>query len=239
MSELGPETRRLLELAREGDEPDLADEHRVRRSLARRVAADAAAAALGLGGAKSAAAAGLGKPITLGLVGLGVVLGLVYGLRVPSRPTPSAEQPAFGPAPSLSATSGAWAVAAGAAEAPSSSSPQPSATVSLSRSASTARLNPMPEPPSDADPLQAETAALRSAQRAIRSGQPARALALILEQDITYRGGVLGQERAAARIFALCDLGRPEEARAEARRFAKQWPRSPLLGRVQSGCGAP
>jgi hypothetical protein len=117
--------------------------------------------------------------------------------------------------------------------------PEPSATVSLTRSAPTVRLNPVPEPPSDVDPLQAETAALRRAQRAIRSGDPERALALIREQDATYRGGALAQERAAARIFALCDLGRTEEARAEIRRFGRQWPRSPLLSRVQSGSCAP
>jgi outer membrane protein assembly factor BamD (BamD/ComL family) len=111
--------------------------------------------------------------------------------------------------------------------------------VSLTRSAPTARLNPVPEPPSDVDPLQAETAALRSAQRAIRSGDPERALALIREQDATYRRGALAQERAAARIFALCDLGRTEEARTETRRFARQWPRSPLLSRIQSGSCAP
>jgi hypothetical protein len=244
MSEMGPETRRLLELGRHGDDPEVADEHRVGRSLARRLGAEAAAAAVGVGAAKSAAGAtaGLGKLIALGVVGLGVVLGLAYGLLVPSRPTRASSEQAgvTSSQASASATAGAArGVSSEAAVAPSGLVPEPSATVSLTRSASTARLNPVPEPPSGLDPLQAETAALRSAQRAIRSGDPARALALIREQDATYRGGALGQERAAARIFALCDLGRTEEARAEARRFARQWPRSPLLGRVQSGSCAP
>jgi hypothetical protein len=241
MSEMGPETRRLLELARHADDPEVADEHRIGRSLARRLGAEAAAAAVGVGGVKSAAGASLGKVIALGVVGLGVILGLAYGLVVASRPAPTnATEP--GSAASVaaaSATSGARAVSSELASAPSSLAPEPSATVPLTRSAPTARLNPVPEAPSDVDPLRAETAALRSAQRAIRSGDPERALGLIREQDATYRGGALAQERAAARIFALCDLGRTEEARAEIRRFGRQWPRSPLLSRIQSGACAP
>ena len=241
MSEMGPETRRLVELARQADDPQLGDELRVGRSLARRLAAEAAAAAVGVGAARSAAGAGLGKVVTLGVVGLGVVLGLVYGLVVPSRPTPTnaAEPGVTSSVAAASATSGTRAASTEVVPAPSSLAPETSAPVSLTRSAPPARLNPVPEPPSDVDPLQAETAALRSAQRAIRSGDPERALALIREQDATYRSGALAQERAAARIFALCDLGRTEEARAEIRRFARQWPRSPLLSRIQSGSCAP
>ncbi len=241
MSEMGPETRRLLELARDADDPQVTDEHRVGRSLARRLGAEAAAAAAGVGAVKSAAAASLGKVIALGVVGLAATLGLAYALLVPSHPRPTTAAQAL-PARSVMAAltvSSARAVSSEVAPAPSSLAGEPSATVSTARSAPTAHLNPVPEPPSDVDPLRAETTALRSAQRAIRSGDPEQALALIREQDVTYRGGALAQERAAARIFALCDLGRTEEARAEIRRFGRQWPRSPLLGRIQSGACAP
>jgi hypothetical protein len=241
MSEMGPETRRLLELARHADDPQVGDEHRIGRSLARRLGAEAAAAAVGVGAVKSAAGASLGKVIALGVVSLGVVLGLAYGLVAASRPasTDAAEPRSTSAVAAASSTSATRAVSSEVAPAPSSLAPEPSATAALTRSAPTARLNPVPEAPSDVDPLQAETAALRNAQRAIRSGEPERALALIREQDATYRGGALAQERAAARIFALCDLRRTEEARAEIRRFARQWPRSPLLSRIQSGACAP
>jgi len=52
--------------------------------------------------------------------------------------------------------------------------------------------------------------------------------------------GTLTQERLGSRIFALCALGRVSEARAEARRFEKSAPRSPLLTRIHASCaGSP
>jgi hypothetical protein len=89
------------------------------------------------------------------------------------------------------------------------------------------------------DPLQAETAALREAQRVLRSGDPARAIALIDEQDSAYRSGALGQERAAARVYALCALGNVAQAHSDAQQFARRWPRSPMLSRVRAACGSP
>ncbi len=92
---------------------------------------------------------------------------------------------------------------------------------------------------SGVDPLQAETAALREAQRVLRSGDPARAIALIDEQNSVYRSGALGQERAAARVYALCALGNVTQAHSEAQQFARRWPRSPMLSRVRAACDSP
>lgn len=94
-------------------------------------------------------------------------------------------------------------------------------------------------PRSVVDPLQAETAALREAQRAMRSSDPARALSLVNAQDVVYASGALAQERAAARVYALCALGSLAQARSQAQDFAQRWPRSPMLGRVRAACSAP
>jgi len=86
------------------------------------------------------------------------------------------------------------------------------------------------------DALGEETAALREAQAALRAGRPDRALALVREQDVRFRKGSLEQERAAARVLALCEIGRKAEARRSAREFETKWPRSPLLARVRGAC---
>lgn len=92
------------------------------------------------------------------------------------------------------------------------------------------------EPATPSDRLASETAALRSVQGALRSGNPAHALDLIDQQNAQYSDGALSQERAAARIFALCSLRRSAEAHAEIKRFMQRWPRSPMLGRVRDAC---
>jgi hypothetical protein len=112
------------------------------------------------------------------------------------------------------------------------------------RRAATAKFEPLPDLATAAtdpnvDPLQAETAALREAQRALRVGDPATAISLTLKQDAIFQAGALGQERAAVRIFALCATGNASKARSEANDFIRRWPRSPMLSRVRSACDIP
>ena len=44
------------------------------------------------------------------------------------------------------------------------------------------------------------------------------------------------EERAAARVFALCAAGRLDEGRAAAERFQKRYPGSLLTERVRQAC---
>jgi outer membrane protein assembly factor BamD (BamD/ComL family) len=85
--------------------------------------------------------------------------------------------------------------------------------------------------------LAEETALLRQAHAAIESGDGARALALLDQHARTYPSGALGEERDAARVFALCAASRAAEARREADRFLATHPRSPLAPRVRASCG--
>jgi hypothetical protein len=116
-------------------------------------------------------------------------------------------------------------------------------TVTPSRRSATAQFEPLPEAPAasdpNIDPLQAETAALREAQRALRAGDAASAISLTKKQDTVFQAGSLGQERAAVRIFALCAIGNVVQARSDATDFIRRWPRSPMLSRVRSACDAP
>jgi hypothetical protein len=65
---------------------------------------------------------------------------------------------------------------------------------------------------------------------------PTRALALLDEQDRTFVRGVLREERAAARVLALCAAQRTGEARQSAESFVRRYPASPLRARVLAAC---
>lgn len=84
--------------------------------------------------------------------------------------------------------------------------------------------------------LRDEGRALAQVQSALSEHRGADALRLLELHGKSFEGGALAQERAAARIFALCELGRRGEARAAAEGFAHAWPDSPLLGRVLTTC---
>jgi hypothetical protein len=105
--------------------------------------------------------------------------------------------------------------------------PQPSRAEAPSLPRST---NPAPET------FGAETDALGTALAALRDRRPAEALAALDAQDSLYGQGVLGEERAASRIDALCALGRRAEARAAAARFLADHPHSLLAPRVAAAC---
>lgn len=84
--------------------------------------------------------------------------------------------------------------------------------------------------------LGSEVALLGEAQRRLRSGDARGALDALDEHARRFGGGALGPEREAARILALCKLGRRDEARALADRFLASAPSSPLSQRVREAC---
>jgi hypothetical protein len=92
------------------------------------------------------------------------------------------------------------------------------------------------------DDLAAQLDLLREVHAALRARQADRALALLDRYDRTVRAGPLDEEAQAARVSALCQLGRQADARGALARFAERWPGSVLTTRLQSGCfagGAP
>ncbi len=257
MNDLSPRARRFIARTRSGDDPCPADEHRVGRELERRIASGAVAVGIAASAAKAAGAAtvGWGKALVWVTVGLGAT---VAALELRSG------SPVTSPLPAVSTSAGeiARAVPSSRAEiervdpAPvASANPRLRETPSAPRDQSSsvdpalpssmappvARFDVLPEPVSSvasSDRLAAETAALRMAQQAMRSGRPAETLALLDQQDALYARGALAQERAAARVMALCQLGNVSAGRTAAQAFEQRWPRSPLLGRVRTACDA-
>ena len=239
MNGLSPEARSIIEAARGGDEPTSDDRKRIRTSLVVRLGAGAAAAGattvrrVGRGGGWSheghrGGTAGRhvseGNRVNLAVsaIGLGA-----YVMRAPSS-----EQ---GPAPIQAAASVSSQPVVAPSSEPEPKQPEPRATAEGSASPP-ARAWISPEVPSeDTSPhLADEVEALREAHTALREGRAGEAME-VLDQDAAPSSG-LEQERAAMRVFALCRLGKTQEAQSQAKAFLAQWPKSPHAARVRTAC---
>jgi hypothetical protein len=248
MNELGPEAREIMDAGRAGDEPTDRDRTRVRASVLRAIAAGGVIGVASTA-AETSAAAGLKAgavatwKLAVGLLLAGAVAGtgtVVAVSRARGETPPHAvavaavtaapAQPPADPAPEAP-------VVSPAAPAPPPAAPQP-APIALSaapRAGTASAAPPAPQAKLE-DTLAAENQGLREAHAAMQGGDPARALALLDEQQA--KGSLLREEREAARVLALCQLGRVDEGRAAAARFLQESPRSPLADRVRAACPA-
>jgi hypothetical protein len=243
MSQLGPKARRLFELARQQDEPSATTLRRVEASIASRLVRTAAIAAVSTTATKAAATAGLTLPwikvITVASLTATLAGASWWGVRsrsdtlsrqaaVASVSRPSAPLPSA--LPELSASKGV------------AEDPQPAvATVPTPLVPRTVKSRALPAVSSASvldhdDPLHAEIRDLRVAQQALRQGEGTRVLALLDQQDRGYVRGAMQEERTAARVLALCQIGRVDEARAAAEGFEQRWPKSSLMARLRNSC---
>ena len=129
----------------------------------------------------------------------------------------------------------AWIANAPGGESPPAARDAPA---TLESAPVAARLLEAPHAPAEPTTIEAETWLVRSALQARRAGDGARALHLLDEYALAYPNGVLAEEGAAERVFALCDLGRMQEARAASAEFTRTRPRSMLSERVRASCAA-
>jgi hypothetical protein len=85
--------------------------------------------------------------------------------------------------------------------------------------------------------LAAETALLRDADRALRAGDTATALARLDEDAARFPHGVLAPERAGERLVVLCEVGAADPRAVS--QFLAARAGSPLAARVRRACAAP
>ncbi len=249
MRALKAETKALLDLGREGDDPsdELINQNRSR------LAAKIGGAALGTGvvigtasQAAAASAAGAWVSTKLGLAGIVSGLFLVGGAGLGAYALFGAE-PAARPSaqPAVSAASQSHPkrpkVAKVEREVARETAPQASGSAREPIGAAP------PEPPrssstSAATPenhsIQHELKLIRAAQRHLHRNEPRAALARLAEHARRFPSGVLSEEREASRVFALCQLGDVVGARARAKRFVQRSPNSPFVERVRASCRA-
>ena len=91
--------------------------------------------------------------------------------------------------------------------------------------------------PGASDSLPEEVRLLSKAEQQLSAGRDDDALRTLGEHERRFPGGVLAEERMAARVQALCALGRATEARADLARLARAYPQSPHLDRARKFCG--
>lgn len=89
-------------------------------------------------------------------------------------------------------------------------------------------------PPARPATLALELSVLRQAREALRAGRGADVLVLLDQYESAFRAGALEEEARTARVAALCQLGREDEARLEMTAIARRWPNSPAATRL--GC---
>lgn len=125
---------------------------------------------------------------------------------------------------------------------PAPATPSPSATVTAvpgaslggsSRSSARGRVDA--EAPS-AETLAQELALLDDASAAVSRGEPAQALEVLAEHARRFPHGQLEDARRATRVQALCNLGRTEDARAEAAALRRDHPESAVAARTEKTC---
>ncbi len=223
------------------------------------VGTTAAGAGVGVAGASGAAGASVAGAATIAApLGIGMKLLLAFGAATavgvgavsyvestPPAPTVIAAPPSV-VAPRDPSRVAPIAPPSALPVAPASAAPAASTASTASASASVSALasNAPPSAPAapavstaSTDAIDRELGLIREAQLALQSGNGARALVLLDEHARRFPAGSLGEEREAARVFALCSLGRTSEARAAADRFLAAFPRSPQAARVRSSCG--
>jgi hypothetical protein len=90
--------------------------------------------------------------------------------------------------------------------------------------------------PNAASTVAEELRLVRAAQAQLSAGRAEGALATLAEHARLYPQGALREERAAARVLALCALGRGEQAKREADAFVRVAPHSPYAGGLRRPC---
>jgi hypothetical protein len=120
---------------------------------------------------------------------------------------------------------------------PTSALPDKPAPPEASPAEKRAAVSPRPAD-SRSDSLAQEVAILSRAGAELHGGRAQAALTVLEEHQRKFPGGVLTQERTAARVQALCALGRTKEAQAELARLARVSPNSPHEARARKACGS-
>lgn len=248
MSRLSPEAEQLVRAGRSALRSSDADRERVFGGLLQREAGNLETEQ-GMQEPSHTPAAVRATPwkIMSMVVGLGVA---GAGLFFTVRPQPPASRQVPGPA-AVSTSQPAPAVlpvpsppvdiAAAAPTQPVSAPPSLVGELREESLAATPRVPPvrsLPSKPRSADSLADEVALLSRASVELHAARPAAALEVLDEHERRFPKGLLTQERAAARVRALCALGRTEEARAELARLARTDPGSPHLARWAQGCAS-
>ena len=251
--ELDAEARDLLLLARDARTPSAEDKARIERRLALALGASAAAAvsasaAPAAASTSLAAKAGSAALLKWTLLSCAVITAGAAGYvllspapvpqhaaaAVKARTAVPAAEPIPAPVPDSDSDSVSGSGSDSVSGSGSVSGSVPKASAEPTRAA---RHAAHPRTNSEAA-LRDELELLHAAQAAWRAGDAPRALTLTAEHERRHPHSALGLERDALRVLALCDAGKPQEAKRLARSWLARAPSSPLRASIEASCAA-
>lgn len=229
MSNLSPELNQLVQESRNANLPSQADAVRILAALRVRLGEPAAFAA-GRTLTSSTARLVLPKVTTVALAGIVLYGGLLF---VASPNEGIAPNRAF-QSSSSRAVEGAGSALAVASAAPNDTqqAAPPASSTGSTAAHSSARLPALRSP---RDNLSEEVAILSRAEMELHRGKPENALTLLREHEQRFSNGLLREERIAARVQALCALGRSSDANAQETLLS---PHSLHAHKSRSACGS-
>jgi hypothetical protein len=221
--ELDRAARDVIEAGREGVAPNEFVAERIRRAVHRT-----------LQGSTRPARSRIRTVPILVVLGAAALAGALYAtelVRTTEAPAPVPKHAPVTRAPRAPLASPPAVVGAPSSRA-TVIAPEPAAEPARNRSSDRASAAPS----SRTQRLAAEIELLARVNAAVNAGNGKRALELLAEYDREFRPAILGEERAAASILALCAAGRSAEARAAAKRFSDKWQHSPHSARISKSC---
>lgn len=245
MSGLNEGGKALVRAGRQADRPSEADRQRISEALRARLG-DAALLTSGIAAippARSGTLLPRSKFINWGswLGSTALLAGSLWLLpRVTQRRdgatlVPSTSPTRAGSVPGIPAT--ALAPSPLSESAPSSPPSSTLPDLRVAAAAGVGRQNDRGQTAASArDGLGDEVALLSRAETELHAGRPASALLALAEHQRKFPRGALAEERTAARIQALCALGRNAEANAQLRQLLHISPKSALEARTRQAC---
>jgi hypothetical protein len=244
MNDLGPEVRSMLEAARGAQAPTHADRERIKHAVLLRVATLGAVSTTAGGAvAMTLASKVTVAALTVAVLGSGSVSLWAWKARTPPPAAPHRTASLHSASRTLHVPP---ARPVAAPEAPAVvEEPRPKPVLPEVRRREVARSEarpaetvsaPVAESAPALDSLDPELTVLRHAQEDLRAGMPAQALRRLADYDRRFGKGALDQERRAIEAIALCQIQPGAAARAQAERFLRAAPESPLAERVRSAC---
>jgi hypothetical protein len=243
MSDLSEGGKALVKAGRQADRPSDADRERVLVALRERLgdAALLAASTVQAPAPRTPSQPTLAHFKLLKWAWVGPTV-LVAGAAAWLVPHSGQQHQAAAPAVHASALSAPLVAPSAAQEVSPSPSAQvldPTSTRADSADEATRPSDAQKIVPRSRDTLAEEVALLSRAETELHAGHPAKALLALAEHQRKFPRGALAEERTAARIQALCALGRSDEANAQLRQLLHISPNSPQEERARQACRAP
>lgn len=250
MKDLSPLAKQLVKVGQRDLDPTGQDKARIRELLAARLPAALPTATGPSASVSKATSTSFSWPLVSALtIGGGAVVGILYWSLASDTelgnpaPTPTHASAAPGAvthevAPWGSASDVVLDPTPVLRPAASADSPVPAEGNAGSLSTSSPPASTEPEAPTQdktrsSTRLGEEVELLSRATSALHSGQANEALSVLAEHQRKFPRGALSLERRAARVQALCLLGRRTEAERELQHLP---PSSPLASRARASC---